>query len=167
MTERHVRVTLLVWRPRDPEDPGDLTYGWPHVLQTRDAATPWQLPGVLLRPGERVMTAAGRAAYALGLVLPNAHRVLAIDQHPAGPGRPEQLVIVVDGGWITDDDVPVAHTAATPCQHDCRHASRWAGVDQLGHETPLATALGTALGKLPAFVVNQDGTGAGAGGRSE
>ncbi|GAA4662350.1 NUDIX hydrolase [Streptomyces youssoufiensis] len=157
MSRRDVRVNVLVWRPRDPSAPADLSYGWPRVLQVRSTGTPWQLPGVLLRPGEGIMSAAGRAAYALGLELPPVHRALTLDQRPAAAGEPEQLVIIVDGGWTDGDDVHVTDHSTSPCPHDCQHERRWASAENLADEIGTTTALSAALGKTPAFVVSRGG----------
>ncbi|MER0243319.1 hypothetical protein AAHZ94_15080 [Streptomyces sp. HSW2009] len=157
MTERVVRVALLVWQPVDPGAPGDVARGWPRVLLTRDVRSPWQLPAVVLRPVEAVMGAAGRVAYALGLELPKAHRVLAVEQHPPGPTGGEQLTLVVDGGWVAGAEVAVGEHAAFLCTHDCQHHSRWAGADEWETDGTLVAALGAAVGKFPAFVVDQEG----------
>ncbi len=159
MTERQLRVSLLVWRPRDPDHPGDLSAGWPRVLQVRTGAGPWQVPGVLLRPREPLMSAAGRVAYALGLTLPNAHRVLAVDQR-VPPGRePEELIVIVDGGWAAGDDVPATEGARCAGSPACPHQRRWAGKDALADDVGLASALGAAVAAIPAFIVHTSPTG--------
>ncbi|MFE6778344.1 hypothetical protein [Streptomyces sp. NPDC057702] len=170
MTGRQVRVTLLVWRPRDPARPGDLAAGWPHVLQVRDGGGPWQVPSVLLRPGEHVTAAAGRVSDALGLTPPNAHRVLAVDQQPLVGSEPEELTIIADGGWVTDDDVSVAPATRCPRDHACRHAHRhgvhrrrWAGTAAVVGEVALAAALGAAVAAIPAFIVRRGGDVPGGG----
>ncbi|MFE6776414.1 hypothetical protein [Streptomyces sp. NPDC057702] len=160
MSEREVRVNVLVWRPRDPRAPGDLAAGWPRVLQVRSARTVWQVPGVVLRPYESVMAAAGRAAYALGLELPTVHRALTIDQRPALGRHPEQLVIVVDGGWTDGEDVRVVSGSRFPRSAGCLYECRWAEAEDLAEEIAVATALSAALGKTPAFIVNQPPAGA-------
>ncbi|WEV27464.1 hypothetical protein OYE22_21420 [Streptomyces sp. 71268] len=154
MTERQVRVSLLVWRPRDPDHPGDLSAGWPRVLQVRTGAGPWQVPSVLLRAGEPLMAAAERTAYALGLTLPNAHRVLAVDQRAPTGREPEELIVIVDGGWVAGDDVPAPDGARCACSPACPHQRRWAGTDALADDVGLASALGAAVAAIPAFIVN-------------
>ncbi|MFD4998891.1 NUDIX hydrolase [Streptomyces buecherae] len=156
MNERQVRVTLLVWRPRDPDRPGDLSAGWPHVLQVRTGTGFWRVPSVLLRSGEPVLDAAQRAAYALGLTVPNAHRVLAVDQRPATGRAPEELTIITDGGWVTGDDVPAADGTCCACPHPCQHQRRWAGTDAVADDIGLASALGAAVAAIPAFIVNRE-----------
>lgn len=103
------------------------------------------------------MSAAGRAAYALGLELPTVHRALALDQRPAVGDAPEQLIVIVDGGWTDGDDVHVTDHSTSPCPHDCQHERRWASAHDLADETGIATALSAALGKTPAFVVGRGG----------
>lgn len=159
MTERQVRVRLLVWRPRDPDHPGDLSAGWPRVLQVRTGAGPWQVPSVLLRPGEPLMAAAARTAYALGLTLPNAHRVLAIDQRAPTGREPEELIVIVDGGWVAEGDVRAADGPRCACSPACPHQRRWAGTDALADDVGLASALGAAVAAIPAFIVNTPATG--------
>ncbi|MBB5940141.1 hypothetical protein [Streptomyces zagrosensis] len=124
---RQVRVALLVWKPLNPEAPGDTTRGMPQVLVTREDTTPWQVPGVILRPGELLLSAAGRAAYAVGLELPNHHRVLATDFR-----RPEHMTLVVDGGWVSGVDARIAAGELSPCRcHGVPHRSRWAASEDL------------------------------------
>ncbi|MBB5936726.1 hypothetical protein [Streptomyces zagrosensis] len=123
----HVRVSLLVWKPLDPEAPGDTTRGLPQVLQIREGTTPWQVPGVILRPGELLLSAAARAAYAVGLELPNHHRVLATDFR-----RPEHMTLVVDGGWVSGADARTADGHFSSCRcHAEPHSRRWAAWTEL------------------------------------
>ncbi|MBB5936194.1 hypothetical protein [Streptomyces zagrosensis] len=149
-----VRVALLVWKPPTPAAPNDVSAGWPRVLQTRDDASPWQVPSVILRPGEQVMAAAGRVAYALGLELPNAHRVLAVEQRPAAIDFPEDLTLVVDGGWSVGHHVHGADGDASSCPCEPRHQCRWAHAHETD-STAVVTALSAAVMKAPAFVINQ------------
>ncbi|MFE6884153.1 hypothetical protein [Streptomyces sp. NPDC057702] len=125
------------------------------MLQVRSVRAPWQVPGVVLRPYESVMAAAGRAAFALGLELPVVHRALTIDQRPALGRDPEQLVIVVDGGWTDGEDVRVVGGGRSARSGGCLYERRWARAEDLAEEIAVATALSAALGKTPAFVVNQ------------
>ncbi|WP_184570210.1 hypothetical protein [Streptomyces zagrosensis] len=123
----HVRVSLMVWKPLDPEAPDDTTRGLPQVLLTREGATSWQVPGVILRPGELLLSAAARAAYAVGLELPNYQRVLATDF------RPERMTLVVDGGWVSGVDARIADGELSPCRcHAVPHSRRWAARTELG-----------------------------------
>ncbi|MEU3960674.1 hypothetical protein AB0F42_12750 [Streptomyces buecherae] len=153
MSTHGVRVTLLVWKPVNADAPGDVAAGWPQVLQVRDGAGPWQAPSVVLRGGELVMGAAERVAHALGLTLPNVHRVLAVDQRPAARGRPGEVVLVVDGGWVAGEDAEVTGGGADSCAHAGRHRRRWASADALADDRELVVALGAAVAKLPPFVL--------------
>ncbi|MBB5934318.1 hypothetical protein [Streptomyces zagrosensis] len=123
----HVRVRLMVWRPLTPDDPGDVSGGMPQVLLTRDDTNPWQVPGVILRPGELLVSAAERIASALGLELPRNHRVLATDFR-----RPERMTLVVDGGWVAGRDERLAAGELSPCTcHAAPHHRRWAPSEDL------------------------------------
>ncbi|MFF5718777.1 hypothetical protein [Streptomyces buecherae] len=128
MTPALARVELLVWRPANPRDPGDVATGWPEVLQVRVAASRWRLPGVALRAGEPVRAAAARVAYAVGLTLPAARsRVLSAHRQRATPGSPVRLTLVVDGGWVAASEVLLATSELASCR--CRpaaHHRRWA-----------------------------------------
>ncbi|MFT2017022.1 hypothetical protein ACMA1D_14410 [Streptomyces sp. 796.1] len=148
-----VCVTLLVWQPVDADAPGEVVDGWPQVLQVHEGSGAWRAPSTGLRIGERVMEAAGRIAHAIGLTLPNSHRVLAVDQLSDTPDEAERLVIVVDGGWVTGADADVADGGASPCAHVYRHRRRWACVDDLADERTLSVALAAAVAKLPPFVI--------------
>ncbi|MBB5933638.1 hypothetical protein [Streptomyces zagrosensis] len=127
MTSRHIRVALLVWKPLNPDAPGDVTCGMPQVLLTRSDTTPWQVPSVVLRPGELVICATERAAYALGLDLTPQHRVLATSLR-----HPESMTLVVDGGWVSGTDARVAAGELGPCRcHPGSHRRRWAAWSEL------------------------------------
>ncbi|QKW52062.1 hypothetical protein [Streptomyces buecherae] len=158
-----LRVVLLLWKPRVESDPGDVTTaGWPHVLQVQlsDDATRWEPPGVVVRPGEQVTAAAARVATALGLAPPNLRRVLAVDERPASPGAPAEIVLLMDGGWCTDADLVEA--PACLCVHDrhCRHRRRWATAEEAcATDAALAVGLGAAVGIAPALVVDRTGGG--------
>ncbi|MFD4994819.1 NUDIX hydrolase [Streptomyces buecherae] len=99
------------------------------------------------------MGAAGRVAYALGLTLPNVHRVLAVDQRLAARGWPGEVVLVVDGGWVAGEDAEVTGGGADSCAHPGRHRRRWADADALADDRELVVALGAAVAKLPPFVL--------------
>ncbi|MBB5937333.1 hypothetical protein [Streptomyces zagrosensis] len=148
-----VRVALLVWKPQNPDTPGDVSRGWPRVLQTRDSDTPWQAPSVILRPGELVVPAAERVAYVLGLVLPQHHRVLCVDQWPPAPEAPRGLTLVLDGGWLAGDDVRGDGDDIGPCSCGSQHQRRWVRADRTG-SVALMTAVSAAVLKSPAFVVS-------------
>ncbi|MBC3982294.1 hypothetical protein H8N01_06895 [Streptomyces sp. AC536] len=127
MTPALARVELLVWRPANPGDPGDLAAGWPEVLQVRAGASPWRMPGVALRAGEPVRAAAARIAYAIGLTLPARARVLSAHRQRATPGIPVRLTLVVDGGWVAPPEVPSPAGMLASCRcHPATHHRRWA-----------------------------------------
>ncbi|MFE6778598.1 hypothetical protein [Streptomyces sp. NPDC057702] len=133
MSAAVARVDLLVWRPADADAPGDLSAGWPRVLQVRAGDAPWRLPGVLLRPGEPVRDAAARVAYALGLGLPPRCRVLVAHRQLAASGQPVRLTFVLDGGWVGGSEVALAEGELSPCR--CRrvvHRRRWAPAGSAG-----------------------------------
>ncbi|MFT2017772.1 hypothetical protein ACMA1D_18310 [Streptomyces sp. 796.1] len=76
---------------------------WPRVLQVvRDG---WACPpGVIVQPGEAITDAAHRVADALGIKLPKAAALLAVDQQPAIAGQQdEELAFVFDGGSAAED----------------------------------------------------------------
>ncbi|MER0244769.1 hypothetical protein AAHZ94_22815 [Streptomyces sp. HSW2009] len=76
---------------------------WPRVLQVvRDG---WSCPpGVIVQPGESIHGAAHRAAGALGIKLPKAAALLAVDQQPAIDGeQDEEIAFVFDGGSAAED----------------------------------------------------------------
>ncbi|MFI2033006.1 hypothetical protein [Streptomyces buecherae] len=127
MTPALARVELLVWRPANPRDPGDLGAGWPEVLQVRAGVSPWRLPGVALRVGEPVRAAAARVAYAVGRTLPARAPVLSAHRQRATPGSPVRLTLVVDGGWVAASEVPLptGELASCRCQ-PATHHRRWA-----------------------------------------
>lgn len=136
---RRVRVELLVWQPADSSAPLDVSRSWPRVLQVvRDGmAGP---PGVVVRPEEPVRVAAGRAASALGLRPSASPRLLAVDQHPAEDGLPEEFALIVDGGWLGAGALP-------PC--GCgEHKLVWTPTAALGR-VALAHALRTAVTGQP------------------
>ncbi|MFE6777138.1 hypothetical protein [Streptomyces sp. NPDC057702] len=154
-----LRVVLLLWKPRVESDPGDVTTaGLPYVLQVQlsDDATRWEPPGVVVRPGEPVSAAAARVADALGIVLPNVRRVLALDERPAAPGLPAETVLLVDGGWCTDADA--VEVPPCPCAHErgCQHRRRWVTAEEAcGTDAALAVGLGAAVGVAPALMVGR------------
>lgn len=154
-----LRVVLLLWKPRIADAPTDVTTaGWPHVLQVQLARdrTLWEPPGVVVRPGEQVLAAAERIASALGTALPNLHRVLAIDERPAASGHPAELVLLVDGGWCTDEDAVTAPACLCPHERDCQHRRRWVTAEEAcANDMALAVGLGAAVGIAPAFVVQR------------
>ncbi|MBC3985973.1 hypothetical protein H8N01_26190 [Streptomyces sp. AC536] len=158
-----LRVVLVVWKPRIADDPSDVTTaGWPHVLQVqlaRDREV-WEPPGVVVRPGERVVTAAARVADAVGIGLPNLQRVLAVDERPAVGGAPAELMLLVDGGWCTDADVVEVPDCLCAHERGCRHRRRWATAEvACADDAALAVGLGAAVGITPAFVVAREGEG--------
>ncbi|MBB5937916.1 hypothetical protein [Streptomyces zagrosensis] len=143
MSARQLRVALLVWKPRDPHAPGDVSGGLPQVLLVHDGAPPWHMPSVILRPGELLLCAAERAAYALGLVLPHRHRVLATDLR-----HPRRMTLVVDGGWTSGTDAQVAAGELSPCHcHPTFHRRRWAASE--GLDDVMTRALHAALTTPP------------------
>ncbi|MFE6778535.1 hypothetical protein [Streptomyces sp. NPDC057702] len=157
---RRLRVVLVVWKPRNAGDPGDVTTaGWPHVLQVQLArdADVWEPPSAVVRPGEGVEVAAARVAGALGIGLPTMRRVLAVDERPAAGGGPAELVLLVDGGWVTDADVAEAADCLCAHERDCRHRRRWATAElACAEDAALAVGLGAAVGLAPAFVVARE-----------
>ena len=65
----------------------------------------WDLPGGAVEAEESPQAACRReVAEELGLDRP-VGRVLAVDWVPSGPGRPEGLIVVYDGGVFTAKDV--------------------------------------------------------------
>ncbi len=158
-----LRVVLVLWKPRVESYPGDVTTaGWPHVLQVQLSAdaTGWEPPGVVVRPGERVTAAAARVAAALGLALPNLHRVLAVDERPALPGVPAEIALLMDGGWSTDADLVEAPACLCVHDRDCWHRRRWATAEEAcATDAALAVGLSAAVGIAPAFVVDRVGGG--------
>ncbi|MFE6775357.1 hypothetical protein [Streptomyces sp. NPDC057702] len=151
---RELRVELLVWRPADPAAPLDLSRSWPRVLQVaRDGgAGP---PGVIVRPGEPVRAAAGRAATALGLRPPPEPRLLAVDQQPDEGAYPEQLSLIVDGGWLGAGDL-----ASCDCDG---HGLVWTPVTDLGR-VALVHALRVAVTGQDPPVLWRGAAGEGRGG---
>ncbi|MBB5939887.1 hypothetical protein [Streptomyces zagrosensis] len=143
MTGRQVQVCLLVWKPLDPDAPGDVSGGMPQVLLVRDDATPWQVPGVILRPGELLLCASERAAHAVGRELPSRHRVLATDFR-----RLEHMTMVVDGGWVSGTDARTAVGELSPCPcHPTPYRRRWASSEDL--DAVLTRALHAAVTTPP------------------
>ncbi|MFT2015575.1 hypothetical protein ACMA1D_06950 [Streptomyces sp. 796.1] len=95
---RDVWVFLLIRCAGEAGKHFDAVGMWPRVLQVvKDG---WGCPpGVVLRPGEAIESAAERVADALGIRLPESPALLAVDQQPAIDGGPdEELAFVVDGG---------------------------------------------------------------------
>ncbi|MBB5935232.1 NUDIX hydrolase [Streptomyces zagrosensis] len=143
MSARQLRVALLIWKPRNPHAPGDVTGGLPQVLLVHEGAPPWYLPGVILRPGELLLSAAARTACALGLQLPPRHRVLATDFR-----RPERMTLVVDGGWTSGTDAQVAAGEFSLCHcHPTPHRRRWVASE--GLDDVITRALHAALTTPP------------------
>ncbi|WP_217196921.1 hypothetical protein [Streptomyces buecherae] len=142
MTACEVRVELLVWHPADPAAPLDVSRSWPRVLQVARAGAAGP-PGVIVRPGEPVRTAAGRVATALGLRPPLQPRLLAVDQRPdEGGACPEQLALIMDGGWLG-----TGGGGLVPC--DCGdHELVWTPIADLGR-VALVHALRVAVTGQP------------------
>ncbi|MFD5000724.1 NUDIX hydrolase [Streptomyces buecherae] len=146
MTPRQTWVHLLVWRPVEPAQPFDVSRAWPRVLQVSGAAGTPAPPGVILRPDESIRAAAGRIATALGLRPPTLPRVLAVDQRPAEGDFPEELSLIVDGGWLADD-VPVACTCG-------QHPWSWTPVAELGRLALVHALRGLVVGQPPPALWN-------------
>ncbi|GAA4682584.1 hypothetical protein [Streptomyces youssoufiensis] len=145
MTSRQTWVHLLVWRPVEPARPLDVSRAWPRVLQVAGGGAPAP-PGVILRPDESIRAAAGRVATALGLRPPALPRVLAVDQRPAEGDCPEELSLIVDGGWLADD-VPVACTCG-------QHPWSWTPVSELGHVALVHALRALVVGQPPPALWN-------------
>lgn len=155
---QRLRVVLLVWKPQVPDDPMDVTQGWPDVLQVQLARdhTVWEPPGVVVRPGEQLVEAAARVAGALGLTSPKARRVLAVDEYPADGYAPAEAILLLDGGWCTDADVIDVPECLCAHERDCAHRRRWATAEQACEaDAALTAGLGAAVGATPAFVIER------------
>ncbi|MFT2018036.1 hypothetical protein ACMA1D_19665 [Streptomyces sp. 796.1] len=100
---REVWVFLLVRCPAENPKYFAPLGMWPRVLQVvRDG---WACPpGVIVQPGEAIVDAARRVADALGIRLPKAAALLAVDQQPAIDGeQDEEIAFVFDGGSAAED----------------------------------------------------------------
>lgn len=153
--ELRLRVVLVVWKPRVEDEPMNLSKGWPRVLQVQLSKdrTVWEPPGVVVRHGELIVEAMMRIASTIGMTLPNAIRVLAVDQTPATDDAPAEIIMMMDGGWCSDADL--LEIPDCLCEHErhCGHRRRWATTQQAcANYTALAMALGAAVGVAPTFI---------------